>query len=1008
MTVAKCGQDVAAAFRPEAIEATDAAWRRLIERQGIPADQAAFELLARRDILAALGCDGADAEPTSAVIAGHFYRDNNGDGEFTPGEQLTATLLGLPTLTGPDSPKICSYAHCFWFGPLQAGRTYTLSYDVEGVESFSRELTVAPGLNVLHVPVAPTKPLVYMIPHSHFDPEWRDTYQGYLHREIPQLLERIEVLREQPEHCFNFDEELAIRPLVDRHPEYLDELRQRVRDGVIEIKGIVTAGELTMPLGESMIRQMTEGEQLISRLLGMTIRPSMLWNVDNYGINLQMPQILVKAGRKYFNVGEYTRVWPQHQDQADREKRMAEIPFSNRRAWDEPEFWLEGLDGSKVLVHRSNYGGEPPGAQLPVEKLRSHKSAFNHQGGDFVPADRKLPDFVRELNDPAQAVKYDGQKMPWGWPKLMSPGGACQHIIATSEQFFRAVEVADDLPTLRTESRLGFWTGCYESRIRGRQLSRQVECMLLAAEALSSSAMLAGLPSSLEDLREAWYMLLINHHHDPQLTIMGPGLFAEVVERYLDSRRAARRVLDRSVRFLADRIATDAQPGRPVVVFNPLAWGRSAVVTAELPSESAGAARVVDAAGGEAASQLVAGEDGEQAVAFAASDVPGAGWRTYYVQEGAAEAPTALAVTENLLENDHVRVELADGLVRKIVEKSTGQAVFAANDIAAVNEIFIWDDEGCIAQIRPVDFMDSAKVVCRSSQAARRTRVVEAGPARVAIETSFEMDWGGFTQRVSLEAETGCVDFETRVDWRPAPEGGRRVRAAFPSTFTGAKVWRDIPFAVQPWEQSERIQPINSWLGLSDANGRLGAALIHDGPCSQQVRQDVLWQTLFRSTRIPGKIEDDKPDSCGWDLSGDTALEEGRNSFHYRLCVFAGDWRRAAVPREALGFTTPLVAHATDTHAGELPAEQSRLSVAPADLVQCVWKQSDFTDATIVRVYNPTGEAIDGELHVGFDVASADETNFREEQTGDLTIKGGKIALSFGPYEIKTVRLAAR
>ncbi len=1003
MADVKAGQDVAAAFTGDAIEATNSQWQELIKRQGIAPNQAAFELLCRRDILAALA-GGDDV----AVIAGFFYRDNNANGAFDAGEELSATLLGLPTLDGADAPAIETYAYCFCFGPLKAGETFTLNYDVRGVESFSQELTVQPGLNVLHVPVAPTKPLVYMIPHSHVDPEWRDTLHGYLLREIPQMIDRIALLREQREHVFNFDEELVMRPLVDRYPEFLGELRQRVIDGTIECKGIITAGELLMPLGESMIRQMTDGEQLASKLLGIEVRPSVYWNVDCYGINLQMPQILLKAGRPYFNIGEYVRVWPQIQDDADREVRIAEVPYSNRQAWAEPEFWLEGLDGSKVLVHRSNYGEEPPGTQQAIDKLRSHRSAFSHQGGDFMPPNRKLPAWVLEVNDPVEAAKYDGELTPWDWPKLLSPSGECIHIIATSEQFFRAVEVAGDVPTISTESRLGKWTGCYESRVRGRQLSREVECMLMSTEAISLAAMQAGLPSSLEDLREAWYMMLISHHHDPQLTVMGPELFPEVVERYIESRRSAQRVLDRCTEFLTARVATDQQPGEPIVVFNGLAWDRSSVMTVELPCGSAGDVRVVNSAGAEVASQPITDADGDACVAFAATDVPAAGWQTYYLQDGAAAADDSLIATDDLLENEHIRVEIADGIVQKVIEKSTGQAVFAANDIAAVNELFIWFDDGCVAQIRPVDFMDSAKLLHRSSQADRVTRVVETGPARVAIETSFEMDWGKFVQRVSLSAGAHEVDFETRVDWVPAPEGGRRLRAAFPSTFTGANVWRDVPFAVQPWEQSEVIQPINSWLGLSDEAGTLGAALIHDGPCGQQVRQDVLWQTLLRSTRVAGKLGDKGPDLCGWDEPGDTALEEGLNVFNYRLCVYAGNWKSAAVPRRAMGFTTPMVAASTDRHAGELPGEKSHISVAPADLVQCTWKESDFTDSTIVRIFNPTGDAIDGELMAGFDVASADETNFREEHTGELTIDGGKIALSFSPYEIKTIRLVAK
>ena len=32
-------------------------------------------------------------------------------------------------------------------------------------------------------------------------------------------------------------------------------------------------------------------------------------------------------------------------------RQMGEIPHSDPRAWDHPEFWLEGLDGSKILYY---------------------------------------------------------------------------------------------------------------------------------------------------------------------------------------------------------------------------------------------------------------------------------------------------------------------------------------------------------------------------------------------------------------------------------------------------------------------------------------------------------------------------------------------------------------------------------------------------------------------------------------------------------------------------------
>ncbi len=986
-------------FEPQAVRATNVQWQALLDKEGIPADQADFALLQRRDILAALTDDNA------AVIAGFFYRDNDGDGKYDHGEAISATLLGLPTLAGPGAPDVECHAYSFHFGPLQAGETYTLSYDVEGVEPVTVEVTARVGLNLVHLPINPTKPLIYVVPHSHFDPEWRNTYDSYVLHELIHLRDRIDVLRRQREHVFVMDEECVLRPLVDRHPELVDELRERVREGAVELKGVVTAGELLMPLGESMIRQMTDGELLASRLLGITVRPPIFWNVDNYGYTFQMPQILLKAGRPYFAVGEYIQIGPR--DHKDREKQMNEVRHSNLEAWNHPDFWLEGLDGSKVLVHRSNYGFQSPGSHLPLEDLPAHQSAFNFRGGDFTHPEEELPQMLRDANTPGVCEKFTDMRTKWDWPILKSPPGSCQHIIATSEQFFHAIENDPDLPTIQSESWLKAWDGCYETRVRNRQITRHVESLLLAAEAVSSSANVAGLPSALEDLREAWYGLLISQHHDPQLCAMEPDQIHEVSQRSLDSGAWAQRVLDRSMTFLADRIATDAQPGEPVVVFNPLAWARREAVT--LPaSEFPAGAGVVTSAGQAVASQITTDADGQAILTFVPADVPGAGWRTFYVADG-AEGSSDLSASETHLENAHVRVELVDGVVQSIIAKATNTCLFAATDAAAVNEVFVWEDEGCPTQIRPREFMTDATLLERSTQAQRTVRLVEAGPARAALEVSFAMSWGTFRQRIILQADASWVDFETDVNWYPDSDGGRRVRVAYPWAVGKARVWRDIPFGAIEWDQPDEVFPTNSWLAVGDADETVGAALVHDGPCSQQVVDEVLWQTLFRSVRVEGELGEDTPDLCGWDGPGHTALEEGASHFHHRLCVYEGNWADAAVPRNALALTMPLSARVTDTHGGELPGEQMRLAVEGDRLVHCAWKLADYRDGMVVRVFNPAGEPVEGALLVGFDVVSAEETNFREERSGELVVvDDGRIALSFGPYEIKTVRLMVR
>ena len=990
--------DVGNFFNSRTIKTINRDWNNLLTPLGVASEQAAFSIVARRDILGILQPRKDEPAGAPAVVAGFFYRDNDGNGQFTPGEAINGSLLGLPTLDGAKA-TIKTYGNCFFFGPLAPGQSVTLKYKLHGVKPFSRKITLQPGLNLVHVPLKMLKTLSYVIPHSHFDPEWRDTYEGYLATELPQLISRIRLLREQPTHHFAMDEEAVLRPLVERHPEILDELRQRVIEGCIEIKGIIIMGELTMPLGESQIRQMTEGEQWASRLLGMDIKPDVYWNIDCYGLNFQLPQILAKAGREYFVMGEYN-----HYGGA---KQCGDIlPFSEPRVWENPDFWLEGLDGSKVLMHRSIYGTEPKGVQEWYKDVRSHNSAFNFQGGDFVPPDPELPGLLTELNkDPEHSKKYEDQTTTWGLPLMTHRAGECKFVIGTSPQYFNAIENAPDLPTFRTESYLSFWSGCYESRSRGRLASRELESTLLAAESLSAAAMLAGAAYPIDPIREAWYLLLINHDHDPQLTVMSPNyLFCEVLERYDTLRVLAHEALNQSAAALAKAARTNAQSGTPVVVCNPLPWTQTQSVEIDCDADTA---RVVDAKGKEMPAQIFRDKCGKTKVGFLATNLPGAGWRTCYVQpDKKPRVKTSLSASENILENAHVRVELADGLVRKITEKSSGRAVFQTSKSAAVNEVFIWEDLGCIAQIRPVNFMSEAKLVARSSQAKRTTRLKASGPARAIVETSFTLDRGKFTQQIILDADAAFIDFVTTVDWDSGDVGKRRVRVAFPTPIKNPAVWRSIPFAVVPWEQTDKILPVNSWLGVSDKRETIGGAVIHSGMSSAQVIDNVLWQTLFRSVRMDGEAEDkiiDRP--CVWDVSGDRALNDGIFSYSYRAPVFAGSWRQAGVPRLAAHLTTPTIATAARPHKGTIGDEGGLLSIEPVEISASAFKKCDYSDDTLLRLYNTTGKKIDAVLRVGFKVSAVDETNFREEHTGDLTIKNGRVSLTFSPHEIKTVRL---
>ena len=192
-------------------------WAGILERNGISAEQADFPISAKRRILELLSDGGEGA----AVFAGFFYRDFNSDESYNPGEELPATLLGLPRL---DLPGIETEAffNCYCCGSVKPGDRRRVRYEVDGIASFESELVAEPGLNLLHVPVSPQKALVYIVPHSHFDTEWGLTYEECLkHLELPNMRHRLELLQDDPAHCFCVDEECVTLPLIERsEPKY--------------------------------------------------------------------------------------------------------------------------------------------------------------------------------------------------------------------------------------------------------------------------------------------------------------------------------------------------------------------------------------------------------------------------------------------------------------------------------------------------------------------------------------------------------------------------------------------------------------------------------------------------------------------------------------------------------------------------------------------------------------------------------------------------------------------
>jgi alpha-mannosidase len=129
----------------------------------------------------------------------------------------------------------------------------------------------------------------------------------------------------------------------------------------------------------------------------------------------------------------------------------------------------------------------------------------------------------------------------------------------------------------------------------------------------------------------------------------------------------------------------------------------------------------------------------------------------------------------------------------------------------------------------------------------------------------------------------------------------------------------------------------------------------------------------------------------------------GVHTFEYALYPHAGDWRKGRAWEQAHRYVLPPAAFDVEPSPGDA-GDVSLLSVAPSELVLSAAKQAEDGAGVLVRLWNVSGETIEGQLTFGFPITEAWRTNLAEEPIRQLDVAGNTVALSVGAHEIATLR----
>ncbi len=829
------------------------------------------------------------------------------------------------------------------------------------------------------------------IAHTHWEGAVFKTREEYLDIGLPIILRALRLLALHPHYRFVLDQACYVQPFLERYPEAAPAFRQCVAEGRLQIVGgMDVMPDVNMPGGESTVRQILYGKAFFRRELGVDVTVG--WQLDTFGHHAQMPQLMRLAG--------YGSFWSQ--------RGVPDLSLPSEFIW-------EGLDGTRI-----------PFYWLP------HSYAITYHS----PTD--LDEFCRFMQQ-----RYDALGPSSLGPGRVGPAGAdvClpeEHVPVLSELLNQRADLpfrlrlglpsdyeamvearSVDRPVVRGELNPIF-QGTYSSRIRLKQLTRELEGLLTTAEKLEVWLATLGETRAGVDLWRAWEPMLFNQTHDLMSGVMTDHVYADTLASYDLSARLARDAVAARLGQLAAHIDTGGE-GVPLIVYNTLSWERTDVAWADagFAATDVSQVRVVDATGQSVPCQVVEADRSDAGfllrvkVAFVARQVPPMGYAVYRLVpvEGPAPGPSApLAAPpddDGWLENDlfRVRVDLATGAITDLrVHDGDWSALAAPGNVVCqeADHGDLWEPyrplNGAqfvtMKERHPAPPPDRARW---STDEHGTGQVVARGPvfSEARVQHGFG-DGGRFETQVRVYQGLPRVDIRTRV---LNNERFVRYRVLFPTPFGAGPSVQEIPFGAL--SRPDGIEfPAQNWVDVSD--GRRGLSVLNRGLPGNNVADGVALLSLLRCTEIVAYGH-----GGGYEGQGSgSGFELGVwQTYDYALVPHGGDWREAELTRRGLEFNQPLWVRSAAAHRGRLPAAASFLSVSNPQVVVSALKRSEDGRAFVVRLYESAGRSATGVRLALRDAVAADEADLLEQPLRAAVVCGGFLTVDFRPFEIKTFRL---
>lgn len=826
-------------------------------------------------------------------------------------------------------------------------------------------------------------PEIHLIGNAHIDPVWLWPWtDGFseVKATFQAAMDRIETY---PDFIFTCAGACYYQWVEQNCPALFEKIKKAVQEGRwVPVGGWYVQPDCNIPCGESFARHGLYSQRYYLEKFGLLCDTG--YNVDSFGHNGMLPQILQQSGMKYY---------------------VFHRPSDQEKPGVDHIFYWQSPDGSRVLAYKIplGYGASNP-ARLASQidqvaqigkKLHLDMMFFygvgNHGGGPTIALLNEIEKLRRQPG--FYHIKYSSP------PAFMK---------SIEEKNPDLQVLADDLQHHAI--------GCYSAMLKVKQQNRRAEQRLLAGERFQTLAhCLFGGKAETTTLKKAWEKVLFNQFHDVLAGCSIRKAYEDASDFYGYALCVASEVMNDALQRISwaiDTQGTDSIPrskeedwklwgqeakGTPMMVFNPLPFSITAPVEAcgdlhavmkplsETPdsfTDSPNIIAITDSDGVLLPIQQVRGpltnhKKGKWNTLFLAS-LPPLGYATFWLhkrpvsenQSKNAEAlthqPVSVFSDGTGMENDFVSItfsETENGIVQ-LYDKRLGHQLLSGP--AAVG-LVIDETESDTWGHNLKEYRD---VIGKFKEG--RLKVLESGPLRGCIRLTTFWNHSYLEQDFYLLYDRPDIEVKVRIFWQ---ERHRMLKIEFPFNIEKARSVQEIPYGFMERPMDGEEKPIQQWVDVG--NDQCGVSILNDSSYAVDVLDGTVRLTILRGAAYADHYGE-RDDRCEY-------MDQGESFVRYVLAPHPGNWNSAGTVRKAMALNTPIQQIYETYHRGPLGLKGSGLSVSEDNVIATVFKIAEDLDGYILRCYESAGLETTTKI--------------------DLPLIGRSFTAHFTPCQIKTFHI---